>query len=267
MRQIILYKSEISSLIDKSVDVLKMNEPKDGYFGCFSGGKDSIVLKALAELSGVNVEWHYHKTTIDPPELVRFIRNSHSDVIFDLPKYGNFFRRAEKVGFPTRKNRWCCREYKEGLAPNGAILLLGIRSEESSKRAERWSHVTVHHRTKAPAVLPILSWASDEIWDYIYSHGISYPSLYDDGFYRLGCIGCPMARKGRLMQFKRWPRYENLWKRTFSRIWDRRTGSTQRGGQSWFGDRYFKSWAEMWDWWLYDRPLPNPIKLASHLPS
>lgn len=109
----------------KAIDLLLEHEPPQGYFGCFSGGKDSIVIKRLVEMAGVKCEWHYHKTTIDPPELVRFIRNVHPDVIIDPPKHGNFFNRMVQKGFPTRRVRWCCDEYKEGNFPTDTVVIMG----------------------------------------------------------------------------------------------------------------------------------------------
>ena len=252
-----LFDDELPDLIDRSIAILRENEPADGYYGCFSGGKDSIVIKRLAAMAGVKVGWHYNVTTIDPPELVRFIRREHPDVIWERPKHGNFFRRMEKKGFPTRRARWCCDEYKESRSPNGATLILGIRAEESSARAARWSEVMPHFRTGAATVQPILRWASDEIWTFIRAEGLAYCSLYDEGFHRLGCICCPMATaKNRRAELARWPRYERLWMRTFERIWERRTCTLQRDGRPWFGDVYFRDWREMWEWWLSDSALP-----------
>ena len=72
----------ILDMVDEAVALLRLHEPEEGYIGCFSGGKDSITIKALAKMAGVRVEWHYHKTTIDPPELVKFMRDTLTD------KYG-----------------------------------------------------------------------------------------------------------------------------------------------------------------------------------
>ncbi len=246
------------NLISESINLLRANEPPEGYYGCFSGGKDSLVIKALAADAGVAATWHYSVTTIDPPELVRYIRREHPGVTFVRPKHGNFFRRMEKKGFPTRRNRWCCAEYKEGNNPPGRTMLMGIRAEESAARAARWHDVGTHFATGSPVVCPILHWAADEIWAYIRDRELPYCELYDEGYHRLGCIGCPMSRAaGRLRDFERWPRYERLWKRSFRRIWDRRTGSLQRDGRPWFGDAFFDSWREMWEWWLHDAPLPT----------
>ena len=61
--------------VKTAIDRLKMFEPEDGYCLAFSGGKDSVVIKALAEMSGVKYKAHFSLTTVDPPELVSFVRN------------------------------------------------------------------------------------------------------------------------------------------------------------------------------------------------
>ena len=254
--------SEITSLEDlvsHGVDLLREWEPPEGYYGCFSGGKDSLVIKELARQAGVKVVWHYNVTTIDPPELVRYIRKEHPGVVWDRPRFGNFFRRASEVkGFPTRRMRWCCSEYKEAKSPKGAHLIIGIRAEESSKRAKNWSEVQKHFHTGANTVQPILQWASDEVWDFIRGNSLPYSELYDEGFYRLGCVGCPMAKEAnRRKEFARWPVFEQKWKGVFRRVWERRGASVQRNGKPWFGTVYFNTWEEMYDWWLCDRPIPK----------
>jgi phosphoadenosine phosphosulfate reductase len=250
---------DIDALTDNACTVLRDFEPEQGYYGCFSGGKDSIVIKHVAKLSGVNVTWHYNNTTIDPPELIYYIREHHPDVIWENPKK-NFFTRMVEKGFPTRICRWCCEEYKESMSPIGARLILGVRATESPRRAKVWKMVTAHRKTGDFAISPILNWLDRDVWDFIRIHKLPYCSLYDDGFKRLGCIGCPMGREAsRIKEFNRWPQYEKKWKRSFQRIWDRRTGSKQRDGCIWFGDAYFKNWEEMWGWWLSDKPLPKKL--------
>lgn len=112
-----IFELNIDSLptMDDAIRLLKEHKPT---FGCFSGGKDSVAIKEIARIAGINVEWHYHKTTIDPPELVKFIKKYHSDVIFDRPKYGNFFNRMIERGvFPTRRVR--ARRRGEGKYSDG----------------------------------------------------------------------------------------------------------------------------------------------------
>ena len=74
-----LFNGEINK-VNLSIKRLKEFEPKEGYYLAFSGGKDSIVIKKLAEIAGVRFDSHYNNTTIDPPELIYFIRKFHPDV-------------------------------------------------------------------------------------------------------------------------------------------------------------------------------------------
>ena len=78
---------------------------KRGYFLGFSGGKDSVVIKELARMSGVKFTAHYSETTIDPPELTRFIRSQHPDVEWIRPGRSFFRAFVETHGCPTRRCR------------------------------------------------------------------------------------------------------------------------------------------------------------------
>jgi phosphoadenosine phosphosulfate reductase len=166
----------------------------------------------------------------------------------------------EVKGFPTRVQRWCCEEYKESRSPRGAVMIFGVRAAESPRRKAAWKPVSLHRRTHAWVVSPILSWSDADVWEFIHAHNLPYCSLYDEGFKRLGCIGCPMAgAAGKRKQFDRWPRFEALWRRSFQRVWEKRTGTIQRDGRVWFGDVYFRNWEEMWQWWLTKDSLPQSL--------
>jgi phosphoadenosine phosphosulfate reductase len=247
----------LDELTDYATRLLKEYEPKEGYYGCFSGGKDSVVIKELARLAGVQVAWHYNVTTIDPPELVRFIKDNHSDVIFEKPKRG-FFTWMKTQGIPMRRERWCCRHLKERSAPIRSTMIFGVRASESPRRAKQWGAITAHTRTNSWVVSPIISWKDEHVWEFIRSRSLPYCSLYDEGFSRLGCIGCPMGTpEQRKRQFARWPKFQAAWKRAFQWQWEHRHGGKTKDGRPWFGDRYWTSWEEMWDWWLSNKPLPT----------
>jgi phosphoadenosine phosphosulfate reductase len=249
--------------LEESIEVIRANVPADGrpYYGLFSGGKDSVALKEVTRMAGVPVEWHYNVTTFDPPELVRWIRREHTDVKWLRPRHGPFFIRAAEVkGFPTRRMLWCCDEYKERRPPKNTKMLMGIRAEESAIRARSWDLVMFHKRTNRPAVNPLFRWDAEYLWDFIKGNGVAYSSLYDDGFHRLGCIGCPRgSAKNKAREFERWPRYEAKWKRVFRRTWDRRHGTYQKNGRRWFADAFFTRWEDVWDWWVNNRSLPKRL--------
>lgn len=69
----------------QSLERIRYFCPPEGYYVAYSGGKDSTVILDLIRRSGVPYEAHYNLTTVDPPELVAFIRKQ-SDVIIDHPK-------------------------------------------------------------------------------------------------------------------------------------------------------------------------------------
>lgn len=235
----------LDSLVERSIELLRFHQPKDRtYWGCFSGGKDSVVIKELARMAGINVEWHYSVTTIDPPELVRFIKRHHGDVIWDRYRVSFFTRMFEKKMPPTRIARWRCDDFKESREPKGSTIILGIRAEESAERSKRWREYGQTFKGKSFAVCPILFWRSIDVWNFISSNSLPYCELYDEGWKRLGCIGCPMARNKK-RDFDRWPGYEKQWRRAVQRLFDA------------YGSERFRSADEWWEWWMNnDEPLP-----------
>jgi len=257
----------IDELESKAIECLRMFAPADGapYYGCFSGGKDSTVIKELTRRAEVPVDWHYNVTTIDPPELVHFIKRQHSDVVFDHSPHGNFFARMVVKGFPTRRGRWCCEEYKETRTPIGRRMIMGIRAAESPRRRNAWKQVTAHTKTHEWVINPIISWTDSDVWNYIRGRNLPYCKLYDEGFKRLGCVGCPMSSRRR-EDFERWPRFAALWRKSFRLLWEKRAGKLQRDGRKWFGPAKFDSWEQMFEWWISNDPLPTDDDDCDGLP-
>ena len=108
----------LQTYIDRSIALLQRAEKialrmsDKGFYLAFSGGKDSQVLYHLAQEAGVRFEAHYTLTTLDPPELVRFIRTRYPDVIVDRPPL-TFLQLCEKKKMlPMRHSRFCCAELK-----------------------------------------------------------------------------------------------------------------------------------------------------------
>jgi len=243
-----LKEIELFKTIDKvklAIKRIKDFEPKEGYYLAFSGGKDSICIKALADMAGIKYDAHYNVTTIDPPELVRFIRDRHPDVVFDMPGKP-FLKRLIVKGFPQRHRRWCCAEYKEN-GGEGRTVITGVRRAESSNRKHTpiFRHCFQNRRQAGKTILnPIVDWTEQDAWKFIKKNNLPYCSLYDEGWKRIGCLFCPMAGKHRLIEVQRYPKYAGLFIKAFQELYLHRKATGKTSVNRW-GDG-----EEMFWWWI-----------------
>ena len=138
--------------VQVAIERFKTFEPLEGYFLAFSGGKDSVVIKALADMAGVKYDAHYQLTSVDPPEMVRFVK-SFDDVIVDVPRDKDGARITmwnlipRKMMPPTRLVRYCCQELKES-GGDGRFTVTGVRWAESSNRKNNQGEVTIFKADK-----------------------------------------------------------------------------------------------------------------------
>jgi len=241
--------------IDSAIERLKYFEPSRGYYLAFSGGKDSICIKELADLANVKYDAHYNVTTIDPPELILFIRQYYPDVVFEMPEEP-FLKRMTKRGFPQRRRRWCCEEYKE-RGGEGRFVITGVRREESGGRRYR---PIVHHCyknayiKKGKMVLnPIIDWMERDVWEFIKKRNLNYCKLYDEGWKRIGCLFCPMAGKHRIEEVKLYPKYVELFIKAFEKLYENKKATGKISVNRW------KNGEEMFWWWINEnREKENP---------
>lgn len=252
--------------VERAIQRIKAFEPDDGYYLAFSGGKDSQCVYHLAQMAGVKFEACYSVTTVDPPELMRFIKNKYPDVkwIYPTDKSGKKTSMwkilSEHTTPPTREIRYCCDILKENNG-EGRIVLTGVRWAESSRRKECRGVVDVvtksqklilnainnnpsaeltkkgrlifmddneetrkfvdHcYQRRRTTVNPIIDWEEEDVWEFLnVVMGVEHCSLYDEGFSRIGCIGCPMqSTEGMERDFRRWPRYKQLYMRAFDEM-------------------------------------------------
>jgi len=82
-------KEDIAIMAIRHYEPMALERSPDGFYECFSGGKDSIVQDKLFELSGVKFTRNLNNTTIDPPELLSFVRKYYPDTIWHNPPQGN----------------------------------------------------------------------------------------------------------------------------------------------------------------------------------
>lgn len=137
------FPNDLQKKILYSIDLLQKAErlamaydSENGYFLAFSGGKDSQCLYHVAKLAGVKFQAHMNLTSVDPPEVIRFVKKQYPDVVLAKPKDSIFNIAVQRKILPTMRVRWCCAEYKE-TAGAGKVTLIGIRHAESTRRAKR----------------------------------------------------------------------------------------------------------------------------------
>lgn len=79
----------------------------------FSGGKDSQVIYELAKMSGIKFFPIMRLTTLDYPEVVRFVRENYKDVIIERPSKNIYKLIIERQSLPTQIARFCCQALKD----------------------------------------------------------------------------------------------------------------------------------------------------------
>ena len=126
---------------------------QEPFYVCYSGGKDSKVLRRLMEMSNTNYELHYNMTTVDHPSVVREILDDKT-IIVDKQRYSDGKQKTmwnlivKKKMPPTRLCRYCCAELKEG-GGKGRICITGVRKAESVNRKLNGGEVKIINGVKA----------------------------------------------------------------------------------------------------------------------
>ena len=150
----------------------------------------------------------------------------------------------------------------------GGYTLTGVRRAESAKRSRRKGFEIIGS-TKDKTILlndnvedrreteycmqkntyicnPIIDWSEDDVWNFIRHNNLPYCSLYDQGWTRLGCIGCPMGTiDQREEQFRRYPKYADCYKRAFQRMLDKMQEEQPTRERPW------ENGEDVFNWWIY----------------
>lgn len=273
----------------RAIQYLKSFEPEsEPYYLCYSGGKDSDCIRILADLAGVKHEIHNNHTTVDAPETVRYIR-SVPGVIVDMPPKTMWQLIVEHGIPPTRLARYCCEELKERGGKGrvkitgvrwdesrnrkdnqGLVTVIG-KPKSTQKAAEKHGadftltnrggvvlntdnsetrrFVESCYRTTSTLVNPIVDWLEADVWEFLHHYGCESNPLYQCGFKRIGCIGCPLGGyANQKKKFKLYPKYRQLYVRAFDRMVERRAerGLDDRG--TWIDGEHVMRW------WVGDDP-------------
>lgn len=148
-------------LIRKSEKFALLYDPENGFFNTFSGGKDSQALYHLVKMAGVKFKTHMSLTSVDPADVIRFVKTEYPSVVRHKPKISMFQAAVEHKILPTMRVRWCCADFKES-AGAGKVTLIGIRAEESKRRAKR-HEVEVSNKNFSGNLDEFEQWSEKEI--------------------------------------------------------------------------------------------------------
>ena len=271
-------------LLQKAEKIALNYDAENGYYLAFSGGKDSQALFHMTQLAGVKFCGHMNLTSVDPPEVIRFVKNNYPEVELIKPGKSIFQHAIERQILPTMRVRWCCAEYKE-TAGAGKVTLIGIRKAESSRRAKR-NEVEINNRKfsgdldgldeyrqeqrakrarrkskeqgvnitnaddeqtlgcihgkESLLISPIIHWTEKDVWEFLNDVvRVPHCSLYDEGWHRIGCIGCPMSsHKQKMIENKRYPHVKRGWIKAIKAI--RNGGGLSKREYIWWNIR--KDW-------------------------
>lgn len=280
----------LAKKINASIERFKAFEPGNGYYLAFSGGKDSQCIYHLAKMAGVKFQAEYRVTSVDPPELVRFIKQQYPDVKIAVPhdKEGNIITMwnliPKKLMPPTRLVRYCCEKLKES-GGKGKLTVTGVRWAESNRRklnqgligintkskklrkqaeeiegskTEKERRIILNldnedsrrmveqcFRTNKTLLNPIIDWEDDDVWEFL-NNVLKVPhcKLYDEGYDRLGCIGCPINATNQASELKKYPKYANLYLKAFDKMIKKRVEKEMPVD--------WKNAEEVMEWWTHN---------------
>lgn len=187
----------------------------------------------------------------------------------------------QKLIPPTRMVRYCCSTLKETGCKN-RMLATGVRWAESNSRKNRETYEVIGNTKKdgiyvsdekmiltdnddarklyercemkaKTIVNPIIDWKDCDIWDFYWSECKIHNPLYSMGFYRVGCVGCPIAGKHRHMEFAIFPRI----KQAYISAFDRMLVERERHGR----ENKWKSGEDVFLWWVEDKNVKGQMSL------
>lgn len=207
---------------------------------------------------------------------------------------------------PTRLVRYCCSELKETKTPNRVAVLgvrakestkrqgrdvFGVRGgtykqakffsldhteevhrealkHENEQNGSVWdcTLIKMMRENKDTVVNPIYEWSDADVWDFIKQGNYPYNPMYDMGYHRVGCIGCPLATyKQKMKEFSDFPTYKQLYIKAF----DEMIRISKEKGKT-FDENSKRNWVDgqaVFDWWIeeYKYNVKGQISIEEYL--
>jgi phosphoadenosine phosphosulfate reductase len=247
-------KIDTSIALIRKTEKLALKYSDEGFHLAFSGGKDSQVIYELAKMSGVKFQGYFYKTSVDPKELLSFIRVNYPDVIWFRPKLTMFQLILKKKSLPTRKTRFCCEYIKEKQGLN-RVVIIGIRRSESVKRSKRIEFTSdCKNGCDKNLLSPILNWTDADVWKFLSIRNISTCSLYQTQL-RIGCVGCPMSNN-RLKELISNPNIMRAYINTAQKVIERNPDKSFA--------HHFINGQDAFNWWISNLSITEYCFMRDH---
>lgn len=274
----------------RAIKYLQSFQPEsEPYYLCYSGGKDSDCIRILAELADVNYGLEHNHTTVDAPETVHYVR-SIPGVHINYPPMTMWQLIVEKRMPPTRLARYCCEVLKERGGKGKMKVTGVRWAESSSRKessdlikiigkpattrkaadthgieyrvtkkggivlnddnAETRRFVEFCYRTTATILNPIVDWTDEDVWEFLHYYGCDSNPLYQCGWNRVGCVGCPLQNfKGMRRDFAKYPKYRAAYVRAFDKMLVARKRAGLPNSTKWVDGEHVMRW------WIGEDPL------------
>ena len=102
---------------------------------------------------------------------------------------------------------------------------------------------------------PIYKFTDSEVWEFIRDRKMKYNPLYDQGFKRVGCIGCPFSTH-QIQELEMYPKYKEQFIRTFDKMLEKRReiGKQDDRGKWTSGEAIYK-------WWVQDKSIEGQMTI------
>lgn len=174
-------------------------------------------------------------------------------------------RRRESKQSDCNRLRWAESSKRSNRSP---FEVLGQTASKSIGVSDEKMLITDNDNTrrlfencqmKAKTVVnPIIDWTDQNIWQFIGEKNIQVCELYQYGYDRLGCLGCPLAsKKQREKEMYDFPKYKQAYIRAFDRMLEERK---QRGK-----DTKWSCGEEVYLWWMQDNNVYGQMELSDFI--
>jgi phosphoadenosine phosphosulfate reductase len=113
------------------------------------------------------------------------------------------------------------------------------------------------YQKRNAVVNPIIKWTEEDVWEFLNDVvKVEHCHLYDEGYKRLGCIGCPMSGGQRMEEeLNKYPKYKAMYLRAFGKMLEKMIEDNNES-QNWTDAQ------SVMDWWIGKAPVKDKRQVS-----